>query len=169
MQTLQVANEDDMSVNAVVVDTVLKAMFLFRSEWRRQKPADITVTQFRALAFIFMNPGVSLSELKDALDLTASSASRILDVLVRRNLVLHQVCDDDRRRARLDVTEDGGAVLRDANTRVTNFIGRALINRTAEEKSQIHHAMILLKDSLMSVKTNSILTGDTDGGTDNGK
>ncbi len=152
MQTLQVTNNDDTSVNAAVVDTVMKAMFVFRSEWRKQKPADITVTQFRALGFIFMNPGVSLSELKDALDLTASSASRILDVLVRRNLVLHQVCDEDRRRARLDVTEDGGAVLRYANARVTDFIGNALVSRTAEEKVQIHHAMILLKDSLMSVR-----------------
>jgi len=169
MQTLQVTNEDNVETSTAVVDTVLKAMFLLRSEWRKQKPADITMTQFRALGYILINPGVSLSELKDALDLTASSASRILDVLVRRNLVFHQVCEDDRRRARLDVTKDGREVFRYANARATDYMWSVLANRAPEEMALIHSAMILLKDSLEFVKENTPSRSDFTRCLDNGQ
>jgi DNA-binding MarR family transcriptional regulator len=54
---------------------------------------------------------VSVSEVADLLQVSASTASRLLDQAVQSGYVIREACDEDRRRASLLLTDDGCALL----------------------------------------------------------
>lgn len=87
-------------------------MRLVRSEFRRSRPAGLTVTQLRALAFLQGNPRASLSDLAEHLGLGAPTCSKLVAALVRRGLVRRTRQPDDRRRHALSLTPRGARDVR---------------------------------------------------------
>ena len=64
-----------------LMDTAPQIMQAIRVEMRRGHGSDISIPQFRTLAFIQRNPDSSLSNLAEHLGLTLPSASKLVDGL----------------------------------------------------------------------------------------
>ena len=76
-----------------LMDTAPKIMQAIRVEMRRGRGSDISIPQFRSLAFIQRNPDSSLSNLAEHLGLTLPSVSKLVDGLVKQKLVIRQESD----------------------------------------------------------------------------
>ena len=89
-----------------------------RSEMRRRRSLDLTVPQFRTLAFVNRNEGSSLWEVAHHMGLTPPSTSRLVDNLIARGLMERTDHPTDRRRVKLTVTDRGVSIL-EASTQGT--------------------------------------------------
>ncbi len=92
-----------------ILDVVPVVMRSIRAEMRRHRTADLSVPQFRTLAFIDRNADASLSDVAEHIGLTLPSMSKIVEGLVVRKFVTRQTHrhrspphDVGTDRARLD-------------------------------------------------------------------
>lgn len=83
-----------------------------RFTMRSTRSADLSVPQFRTLAYINRTPGASLSAAAEFIGLTLSSMSILVNGLVERGLVDRETSSEDRRRIHLTLTDTGHALLR---------------------------------------------------------
>jgi DNA-binding MarR family transcriptional regulator len=68
---------------------------------------DITLPQYRALIVLATRPGVTVGELAEALDIHASTATRLCDRLARKRLLLRSQGAEDRRSTELRLAAAG--------------------------------------------------------------
>lgn len=68
---------------------------------------DITLPQYRALIVVATRPGVTVSDLAEALDVHGSTATRLCDRLVRKQLLLRSQGTEDRRSTELRLAAAG--------------------------------------------------------------
>src|SRR5215217_7612844 len=84
-----------------VVPLIMRAM---RAEVRRQRAPELSMPQFRALAFIGRNEGAALSDVAAFLGLGLPSTSKLIDGLVEARLVTREIAPGDRRRVCLGLS-----------------------------------------------------------------
>src|SRR5262245_52939847 len=77
--------------------------------YREHVPEGLTMTQFRALTYIARHGGCQVSEVAQAVDISASAASIAIARLVSGGLVRIAKRATDRRRAELWATRAGDA------------------------------------------------------------
>ncbi len=94
-----------------ILEVVPLVMRAIRAELRRHRVADLSVPQFRTLAFIDRQADASLSDVAEHIGLTLPSMSKIIDGLVTRKLVTRQTHPTDRRRMTLALTARGQTAL----------------------------------------------------------
>lgn len=130
---------------ARVMETVPLVMRFIRADMRARKSTELSVPQFRTLAFLDRNPGASLSDLAEHLGVTLATASANTERLVQRNFV-HR-CDHpkERRRVVLRLTEAGKQHLEQSREKTRAYITDLLDGLTEEQISQIDEGLILLK------------------------
>ncbi|MDR3566847.1 MAG: MarR family winged helix-turn-helix transcriptional regulator [Syntrophobacteraceae bacterium] len=90
-----------------LLETVPMVMRVIRKEMRARRESGLSVPQFRVLIYLSRNDGASLSEVAVHLGLTLPATSKMIDVLVGRNLVSRRMDPKDRRRVALAPTELG--------------------------------------------------------------
>ena len=90
-----------------LLDVVPPLMRVIRSQMRRQSALELTVPQFRVLAYLSQHAGGSLSEVAEHIGLTRPAMSVLIEGLVNRKLVTRQTDPADRRRLTLTVTPAG--------------------------------------------------------------
>jgi DNA-binding MarR family transcriptional regulator len=116
-----------------------------RSEMRSRRSIDLTVPQFRALAFVNRNEGSSLWEVAHHMGLTPPSTSRLVDGLITRGLMARNDDPADRRRVQLTVTGPGLAAL-EASTRGTlSYLADKLSGVNADNREVIDKAVEALR------------------------
>ena len=98
-----------------VLRVVPLVMRTVRAELRACRGTTLSVPQFRALIFVDLHPGSSLSAVAAHMGVTLASASRLIDGLVARKLLIRQEHPADRRRLTLQLTERGRTLLRTAH------------------------------------------------------
>jgi DNA-binding MarR family transcriptional regulator len=72
---------------------------------------DVTLPQYRALVLIWTRDGTTVSDLASALDIHPTSATRLVDRLVRKKLVRRAESSADRRRTELHLAASGQHLL----------------------------------------------------------
>ena len=90
-----------------LLEVVPPIMRVIRTEMRRQTAPELSVPQFRVLAYLNRNAGGSLSEVADHIGLTRPAMSVLVDGLVNRKLVTRETDPSDRRRLNLTLTRAG--------------------------------------------------------------
>src|ERR1041385_8673228 len=105
-----------------MLEVVPLVMRTIRSEFRGQRSRDLSVAQFRALAFIKSNDGSSLSSLATHIGLTLPSMSKLIDGLVSRGLVARSSHQQDRRKICLQLTRAGKTELEAAYDHTQAFL-----------------------------------------------
>lgn len=128
-----------------LMDTAPKIMQAIRVEMRRGRGADISIPQFRALAFIQRNPDSSLSSLADHLGLTLPSVSKLVDGLVKQGVVIRQESTADRRRLTLELTKTGASIVNSARAGAQANLAKKLDRLSDVELKTIYEAMQLLR------------------------
>jgi DNA-binding MarR family transcriptional regulator len=116
-----------------------------RSEMRRRRSLDLTVPQFRALAFVNRNEGSSLWEVAHHMGLTPPSTSRLVDGLITRGLMARNDHPTDRRRVRLTVTGPGLAVLEASTQGTLSYLADKLSGVDADTREVVDKAVEALR------------------------
>lgn len=147
MQPLETSTNliSDYDFAGLVIETVLKGMHLIRSEMRCERPLDVSVPQFRVLAFLRRHSSASLSDVAEHIGLTLPSASRSIDGLVKRELVTREVAPDDRRRIVLNLTENGHKAFEASAMATRKRFTELLSQLTDEERQTVAQAMQTLQ------------------------
>jgi MarR family transcriptional regulator for hemolysin len=116
-----------------------------RSEMRRRRSLDLTVPQFRVLAFVNRNEGSSLWEVASHVGLTPPSTSRLVDGLIARGLMERNDYPADRRRVRLTVTGHGLAILEASTQGTVSYLVDKLSGVDADNREVIDKAVEALR------------------------
>ncbi len=133
-----------------LMDTALKIMQAIRVEMRRGRGSDISIPQFRSLAFIQRNPDSSLSSLAEHLGLKLPSVSKLVNGLVKQKLVIRQESTTDRRRLTLVLTQVGASIVNSARAVAQASLANKLESLSENELETIYQAMKLLRPIFVS-------------------
>jgi len=128
-----------------VLDVIPSVMRFIRAEVRRHRSHDLSVPQFRSLGFINRNPGTQLSALAEHLGLTPPSASKLVDGLVRRQLVERQLSSADRRCITLHLTPAGKTLTQDSYQASQATFSRLFAGLAESERTNILETMHLFR------------------------
>lgn len=144
MQSLREATAGHVSPERCAREVLVgvpAVMRFIRCQMRRNRQADLTVPQFRALVFLSHSEDASLSAMAEHLGLSLPAASRMMDVLVRRGLVRRRDQPRDRRRVSLSLTPRGRSAFEAAFAATHAAMSRSLKSIPREELALIHAAM----------------------------
>lgn len=128
-----------------VLDVTPIVIQAIRFEMRSLRLTDLSVPQFRTLAYINRNPGASLSAAAEFIGLTLSSMSILVNGLVDRGLVERAVARDDRRRIHLTLTPEGKRLLTDSLHGTEERLAEMLGGLGAEERLTVVRALQYLR------------------------
>ena len=127
-----------------ILDVVPIVMRSIRAELRRHRTADLSIPQFRTLAFIDRNADASLSDVAEHIGLTLPSMSKIVEGLVVRKFVTRQTARDDRRRMTLALTARGLTALQASRDATRACLAEDLAGLTERQRETITQAMEIL-------------------------
>jgi len=128
-----------------ILEVVPVVMRTIRAEMRRHRTADLSVPQFRTLAFIDRNVDASLSDVAEHIGLTLPSMSKIVDGLVARKLVTRQTHATDRRRMMLALTARGLTALQTSREATRACLAEDLAALSDRQRETIAQAMEILR------------------------
>jgi len=132
-----------------VMDVVPMIMRTIRAKLRERRAADISVPQFRTMAFINRHEGASLSVLSTHIGLTLPSMSKLIDGLVSRNLISRTAHSRDRRKVCLSLTLQGHDELNAAYQPTQKYIAEKMSGLAEEDLKAILRAMQVLRELFM--------------------
>lgn len=130
---------------ALVIENVPFLMRLLRTKFREKRVGTLSMAQFRMLAFADSNEGACLSEAAEHIGLSLPSMSKLVDSLVKDELMTRHAHGADRRRVCLALTAEGKRELDEAHRHTESFFSERLAELTADERSQVAEAMALLR------------------------
>jgi len=130
-----------------VVPVIMKDI---RSEMRSRRPPDLTVPQFRTLAFVDRNKGTSLSAVANHMGLTLPSTSRLVDGLIARGMLTREDNPADRRRVKLGVTNHGLTILETSRRGTLTYLADKIASLSAEDREVIIKATKALRSVFIS-------------------
>lgn len=132
-----------------------------------ERQCGISGSQLGALAAIAASPGLKVTELAQRLALHQSTASNLIDLLVRKGLLERRRTDHDLRVVRLHATEAGHRLVARAPVPLDGLLTHALRQLDAGTLSALHGNLVSLMAS-MSLPVSgeggadAADTGDTD-------
>lgn len=135
-----------------ILDNVPMVFRVIRAELRKYGAKEMSVPQFRTLAFVYRNEGVSLSEVGDHIGLTLPTMSALIDGLVTRGLMNRRADSEDRRRITLTLTESGRARFQSAREATTRYLDERLRRLSPSDRATITLAMRMLKETFSGDK-----------------
>jgi DNA-binding MarR family transcriptional regulator len=130
---------------AQLLEVVPSIMRSIRAQMRSYRGVELSVPQFRSLAFITAHKGASLSDLAENIGLTLPSASKLVDGLVIRELVQRDACVDDRRRVKLSLTHSGWSTWRVAYQATQESLAELISALSDIDRAQIIESLQLLQ------------------------
>lgn len=142
-QRIRAVDTDECA--ARLLDTLPLIMRILRTEIRNRRPADLSVPQFRVLAFLSRCEGASLSDVTEHIGLTLPTMSKMIDALVARKLVIRGVSPGDRRRVALRLTDLGKSVRDSIAREAQSRIAELLAALPPEDRRVIAEAMRILQ------------------------
>ena len=127
-----------------LIDTTPQILQTIRVEMRRGRGADISIPQFRTLRFIQRHPDSSLSGLAEHLGLTLPSVSKLVDGLVKQQLLSRKESAEDRRKITLLLTEMGTSIVDSARADARTNLVKKLKHLSDDDLKTISRAMLIL-------------------------
>lgn len=111
-------------------------------------PFDLTPHQYNALRILRGQKGKALAvqSLAERMIHPASNASRLVDKLESKELVLRIQCPADRRRAEVSLTPSGAALLSRLDDIVPPMLESTLSNIDASSAQRLNHTLAALLD-----------------------
>lgn len=131
-----------------IMETVNQLARLMRREMRRQRPDDISQSQFRAMRILQHHVGASLSQLAAHIDLTLASTSKLIDVLAKHSLVERCASPLDRRKVELYLTEHGRDTLDQVEAARQRALLKVLQALPAEHLEMVQHSMQIIHTAI---------------------
>ena len=106
----------------------------------------LTMSQLRVLLNLSRDPGMSAGTLADRLGVRPSTATGIVDRLVRQDLVTRETDENDRRVVRNQLTARGAAIISDFAEGLQSYLHPIFAALSEEELRVVYNASVLLGD-----------------------
>ena len=135
-----------------LMEGIPRLMGYIRSNMRQHRQPDLSLAQFRTLLFCRRHPKASLSALAAHHGLSLATASRMVDNLVRRGLIVRESGLEDRRQIELHLSCQGMKLLTLAEKATLKNIKQHLSDLSPEEIQKIDKGFRLLLETLISPK-----------------
>jgi DNA-binding MarR family transcriptional regulator len=129
---------------AGVLDALPPVVRIVRSHMRSHRNRGLSLSQFRALAFLRAVRVANLSTVADFLNTTLPTASRIVSGLVSKGFLFRRESTSDRRQVDLAVTAKGAAMMESARQATQAMLAKELATLNASDLKAVHHAMRIL-------------------------
>ena len=145
---------------AELLEVVPLMMRVIRTKVRAHSSPELSVPQFRALAFLGRNEGAMLGDVASFLALTLSAASKLVDGLVTADLVARDSDPLDRRKIVLTLTTAGQRKFAAVRQATADFLTERVARVSLTERACIIDAMRTLRGVFADVpppETNSRL------------
>jgi len=142
--------KEQTSATAEVFETVPMVMRSLRKNFRARRDPDLTLPEFRGLAFINAQPGCALNELAEHVGVEPPAASKLVEHLVRGGLVKRQPSPQDRRRVELRVLAKGEKTILAVREQTREYLSKQLARLTRREQDTLIEAMHILKAAFSS-------------------
>jgi len=133
------------SAGRLLLEFIPLAMQSIRRDMRSQRAPDLSVPQFRALAFVRHHPGASLSDTAAHIGLGLPAMSALIDGLVRRGLLQRQTDALDRRRVTLALSRTGAEMLERARAAAQSFLDARFAVLSSAQRRTVARALLLLR------------------------
>ena len=114
--------------------------------FREKRVGDLSMAQFRTLAFVDVNQGASLSDTAGHIGVSLPSMSKLVDTLVNHKLLTREMHGQDRRRICLALTAKGKRELDEAYQHTQSFFTDKFAELTDEERTQVTEAINIMKN-----------------------
>ena len=128
-----------------ILDVTPNIIQAIRVQMRSQHQHDLSVPQFRTLAFLNHHPGSSLSAAAEHIGLTLPTMSVLVEGLVQRGLVDRDADVRDRRRVLLTLTPAGQQLFTQARDAAAAWLAALLEPLGENERKTIVQALELLR------------------------
>jgi DNA-binding MarR family transcriptional regulator len=129
---------------AELLEVVPLLMNILRATVRSRHGPELSVPQFRTLAFLGRNHGATLSDVAGHHGLTLPAASKLVDGLVAAKLASRAASDLDRRRISLQLTDAGEEKYAAARRFARDFLARRIAGLNDAERAVISETMHIL-------------------------
>lgn len=147
-----------------VMETIPLVMQFLRSQMRSNNSPDLSVPQFRALAFLDRHPGASLSAMAEHLGVTRATASAIAERLVQRNLVDRRERPEERRHIVLKLTQAGSEYLQQVRNTSRAEIAKLFASLSAKQRQRIVEGLSILSEAIVPTASDlNANNGNADG------
>jgi len=130
---------------AELLEVVPLMMRVIRAKVRAHSSPELSVPQFRALAFLGRNEGAMLGDVATFLVLTLSATSKLVDGLVTAGLVARDSDPLDRRKIVLTLTASGQRKFAAVRQATADFLTERVAEVSVEERACITEAMRILR------------------------
>jgi DNA-binding MarR family transcriptional regulator len=137
---------------AAVIEIIPAVMDSMRSSLRSHVGDQLTVPQFRCLAFISRHAGCTVSDVASFMGVTKATASVMVDRLMRSGAVLVLSDAADRRRSLLHISSPGRAQLQTIRGEARKDFAQAMSGLSAEELSTVHAGLEILRKTFRPQK-----------------
>lgn len=128
-----------------ILEVVPLIMRAIRAQMRLHRALDLSVPQFRTLAYLNYYEGASLTEAAEFIGLALPSMSKLVDGLVARRLVARETSPYDRRRVTLALTTTGSAAFQAAHKATQAYLAQRLAELPVEELALVRQSMQVLR------------------------
>jgi DNA-binding MarR family transcriptional regulator len=129
----------------ITADVLKQFRVIFRSVKKHfqviERKCGIGGSQLWALAAIVAKPGVRVSELAQSLSVHQSTASNLVEHMVRLGLIQRERDEEDQRVVRLTATARGNALLARAPQPLTGVLPDALSHMDAQALASLHDGL----------------------------
>ena len=123
--------------------TIPAIMQFMRTEMRSHSV--LSVPQFRVLALLYRQPGISLSAVAEHLGVTKATASAMIERLVQRGLIDRATHPQERRQMMLKLTVEGSEHFHLSREQTHAEITKRLKNLSEEQLITISLGLNILK------------------------
>ena len=131
----------------VMVNLMYTSNWLADSQMRLLKPFGLTPQQYNVLRILrgqYPNP-VKVSDITERMLDKMSNASRLVDKLVAKNLVLRTECPSDRRAVDVVITDQGMALLKRLDIHQSEWDTKQSCKLTEDEALQLSQLLDQLR------------------------
>jgi DNA-binding MarR family transcriptional regulator len=134
-----------------VMETVPLVMRFIRMEMRSRRAPSLSVPQLRVLTFLSHNPGAPLSSVAEHLGVARSTASAIVDRLVRRKLVSRTTHPEERRSVVLTLTPAGAQHFQQGREATSAQIAKVLAGLSTADLLLVTQGLTLLGSAFKEI------------------
>lgn len=141
------------------IDNIRKAIRIFEREIFYQNAASccngVSLAQCHTLLEIGHNSKISVSELAQKLDLDKSTVSRTVDGLVKMDMIDRKIPEENRRKALLNLTDEGKEVCETINYSNDAYINDVFQGFSEQDRSVFLDLFRKLTDNMVSARRSS--------------
>jgi MarR family transcriptional regulator, transcriptional regulator for hemolysin len=123
------------------IDKAIKTYRQFAQKRLSDAGLEITIDQWLVMQALTEQPDISQNEIAERVFKDAASVTRIIDLLIKKNYLIRQLHDSDRRRYNLEITSEGKTLMKNIARIVTQNRAIALQNVPNDELGKVRDTL----------------------------